>query len=371
MTRRLTEGFSWRPTVHDELLIDLCIGSRTSRPTDVLALWETWARGLSRPLGALEGGTARLLPLAAWRVRAVAGHLDSTDITNGIALRRALATSSVDSQHTLLANERLICSLKAFGIDVIVLKGTALRATIYPAPATRPVSDLDVLIDPSMLDAARVWVAANGGTLGYATIPTARSRAFRHAADTTVLDGTIDLHWRLLADSFDERLDEALRTRVVQFEIGSTTTTTLSPEDHLLHAIAHGMWTNPLSPIRWVVDAALLLETHPIDWSIVLGEASARRLSDRMHVALSYLRERFGVPVPIPVLDALMKRSSCGASPFPLTGMRWSKTGYGRAFDLLVARYVHGSTSWPLTRRVSMYPSYARFVVSATSRRDG
>ena len=53
--------------------------------------------------------------------------------------------------HMMLAAEleALLAMLHPLGVDPIVLKGMALGTTLYATPPTRPVSDVDILIERS------------------------------------------------------------------------------------------------------------------------------------------------------------------------------------------------------------------------------
>ena len=56
-----------------------------------------------------------------------------------------------DTIHGVARRELLRATLRRFaeaGVPVIVLKGAALAALVYPSPALRPMRDLDLLVQP-------------------------------------------------------------------------------------------------------------------------------------------------------------------------------------------------------------------------------
>jgi len=51
--------------------------------------------------------------------------------------------------------ERILAAFERADIPVILLKGAALAQTLYPDPALRPMSDLDLLVHPSAVSSAQ------------------------------------------------------------------------------------------------------------------------------------------------------------------------------------------------------------------------
>ena len=69
-------------------------------------------------------------------------------------------------RNTIIFNElkTLLKILKHANIDVVLLKGTALIASVYPDLAFRFMSDIDILIRENDLVKARENLLANGYT---------------------------------------------------------------------------------------------------------------------------------------------------------------------------------------------------------------
>ena len=95
---------------------------------------------------------------------------------------------------------RLLGRFQAEGIPVIPLKGPVLGETLYPHPALRPSSDLDLLIRSEM----RLSVDRFLQSLGYLRVADAHSWDFDIAYDrATLYEGAagvrVDLHWGLVS----------------------------------------------------------------------------------------------------------------------------------------------------------------------------
>ena len=75
----------------------------------------------------------------------------------------------------------------------------------------------------------------------------------------------------------------------------------------LFHAIVHGIRWNPEPPIRWIVDAMIVLRRSEgaIDWQRLVASAGALKLSNRLWLGLSHLAARYRAPVPPWVLERL------------------------------------------------------------------
>ena len=108
---------------------------------------------------------------------------------------------------SLHAAESLRSLLEAFrvaGIPAIPLKGPLLAERLYPDPALRPTSDLDLLIGKA--DLGRVDELLS--RLGYRRAPDAHTFEFDVAYDRATFYNhaeltPVDLHWDLLSTSSD------------------------------------------------------------------------------------------------------------------------------------------------------------------------
>jgi hypothetical protein len=193
-------------------------------------------------------------------------------------LRTAAALDAVRERHV----QSLLTAFMAAGIDILLLKGTALAYIVYPAPHLRPRADIDVMIQRHTLDAAERVLATRGWTR-----PTERdaelSAAQRHyvkSRPSGVLEH-LDVHWKIAnpqtfanALAFDE-----LRARAVQIPALGPGAWTLSRADALflacVHRVAHH---DDALQMLWLWDIHLLcrlLCDSDADRVVTLADRSA------------------------------------------------------------------------------------------------
>jgi hypothetical protein len=187
----------------------------------------------------LQSGAAALV---WWRAR-VSGLKDTQTAAN---LREAYRFQTIQAAIREREISFLFAKLAEAGVEPILVKGWAI-ARHYPEIGLRPQGDIDIVVRPKHLAAAR-WVLSGPTFEAY----------------------EVDLDHREFANLKAARLNEIYgRSRVV--ELGDVPIRVLSPEDHLaflcLHNLRHGAW-RPL----WFCDIAAALEGRPadFDWDLCL-----------------------------------------------------------------------------------------------------
>lgn len=153
----------------------------------------------------------------------------------------------------------------------VLLKGTALGRLVYDHPAHRPSSDFDILVPANALPGAVAALQRAGGTAYHTSF---------HATTVSMPGGRlVDLHRSPYHTAFRESHVAPLFTRLRRIppeESASRPWFALGNADQLLHTFMHGLNPSPCPPIRWIVDAALLLrrERGQIDWDLFAHEAA-------------------------------------------------------------------------------------------------
>jgi hypothetical protein len=180
-----------------------------------------------------------------WRIRGSALAATST----GEGFQHAYRLHTLQAELYTRWLTEAVRRLDAAGVEALLIKGWSV-ARRYPEPGLRPYSDLDFIIRPGQLDAARAAFAAPPS-----------------------LECAVDLHdgpSRVDPVEFDA-LVECAETA----SLGSVRVRMLGPEDHLrllaMHALRHGVF-RPL----WLVDLAVCVEGRRpgFDWDRCLGPAS-------------------------------------------------------------------------------------------------
>jgi hypothetical protein len=231
--------------------------------------------------------------------------LSETDLASGVpepVLDRLQQTRYAVALHNqpLLAEAQQLLSEAGSGLGLgplVVLKGAALLATVYPDTSLRVLADVDLLAaDP----AVRRRLAA------------AEQREITH--------GVADLHWGLKTRPSLWPLPlahvEEMLERTEEVLLLGSPVQTLSPEDHLLWLLWHDFCHADPEPDR-LVDLAWLIHTQRqrLDWDLVLKAAERWGIVAACYPALQTLAEELALAIPPEVI------SRCQAQ----TGLTWLK----------------------------------------------
>jgi hypothetical protein len=199
------------------------------------------------------------------------------------------------------------------GIAVIVLKGPVLAERVYPDPALRPFSDLDLLVPP----ADRVRMDGVLAALGHRRVADEHSWEFDLAFDGATLyespEGVrLDLHWALLTEPrfVWSAAGAEIWARSVPITVAGQPARGLGREDLLLYLAAHLAVHHSLGGLLRYWDVALLLEreSEAIDWATLPTRAMRWRTRRALFFGLLGARALFDARVPEAVLAALRPR---------------------------------------------------------------
>jgi hypothetical protein len=281
------------PDARQTLLLRAALGAGE----DARAAWERFTAAGGR-IEELDAASVRLLP-QLYR------NLEAVGVPGGeamIKLRGVYRHAWYRNQVLLHAAGSSVRALQGAGIRVMALKGAAVTA-LYPGGlGTRPMNDVDLLVEPADVDRA-VGVLAELGYAPAGVQPLVVARRIRHAMPFRRADGVeIDLHWHLLVHAGDDR---AVWARARPGALAGAPILVPAPADQLLHTCVHGLGAVP-APVRWVADAALIIRAAgDLDWDVVVEQAQTRDLTVVTAAALDFLAGEIGVPVPARVIETL------------------------------------------------------------------
>lgn len=252
----------------------------------------------------------RLAPLLYRRLLAAPPHV-APDPESLAALRRAYL-------HTLAVNERarteltlLAATMASRGAPPLLLKGAHLAFGVYADPATRPMSDLDLLVAPARVAEAAAAIEA----VGYVPVTAYSIDAERaHSAHLPafVAPGRlpVELHWSLLRPAHACRPDvAALIRRGRPFPAFGEAARVLDPADAFLHLALHAIVKDGLDGgLRAAADMATLIAAtaHDPSWRESPERARAAG-AERVHdLALALVRRLLPglLPDPLPLTPA-------------------------------------------------------------------
>ena len=281
-------------------------------PTAAAAAARQWLDTVD--FDAIAEGEMRLMPMLHDRLRALGIDHPLAGRIRGLYRRAWYVDQTM--RRDLAA---LIATVARVSPDVVLLKGAALGLYAYADPAHRPFADFDILVPDA--DQERVIAAL------VAEQATPRFYAF-HAFTVRLTNGReVDVHRSPYHEAFGAALVAPLFGRLRRLAGPASAPSpapaawsTLGDADQLLHTLVHGLKPNPIAPIRWLVDAVLLVRAagETFDWDTLVAEAG--RL-DFVEPAIVGLREiaRFE---PSPALSQALETLGRHTTPQALAA--WS-----------------------------------------------
>jgi len=267
---------------------------------EAIAAYRTW-RGTVDLSGNFDRTVFRLLPLLYSNLTALGVEDDLTS-----RLKGSFRLAWVANQRVFERTRPILEALLQAGFPVMALKGAPLALRYYEAVATRPMSDVDLLIPEQNANAAQ-RVLANLGLKPYFALDEDTLR-FRHANLFTGPDQfQFDLHWNVVPEFCGSSAEAAFWTTAEAFTFLDREILMPDPTRMLLHTLLHGVYWNAETPVRWVADAMCIFRRRSadIDWSWLTAFTERHRLSSRTWLGLSYLREHFAAPVPRETIERL------------------------------------------------------------------
>jgi Uncharacterised nucleotidyltransferase len=152
--------------------------------------------------------------------------------------------------------------------SVVLLKGAALGPLVYADSAHRPFDDFDILVREE--DQQRVITALliNGAC---------SERYALHARTVRLPCGIdVDIHRSPYHHAFSKQHVTPLFSRLRPIGVAGQGPSwmTLGDTDQLLHTFVHGLRPSFIAPIRWIIDAVLLVRRFrtTIDWEFLVRE---------------------------------------------------------------------------------------------------
>ena len=200
----------------------------------------------------------------------------------------------------------IVAAFKDEGVRVLVLKGPALGRTVYPDPALRPASDLDLLVKPDDMVQSREILEDLGyncdARLFDAEESLYKDEKFLHL-DNPRDYRAIELHWRLhsLLGIRQDAQTEELFDRAIRVETTSLTFEALDPVDALIHtAINNAFGHDDGMRLIWAYDVKMLALSLavPGDWEQLQKRSvqwSARRA---VELSIEMARAWLGLRLP-------------------------------------------------------------------------
>jgi Uncharacterised nucleotidyltransferase len=210
-----------------------------------------------------------VIPLLYW-------HLNTTfaEAVPKPILDRLQSQFRINTCHNLILTHELFKCLRLFAahdIPAIPYKGPALAAYAYGNLALRQFSDLDILVRQRDVLKAKDLVLSQGYQPTYQLTPWQEAAHLCTGWDYTFERAEpyvhLEIHWCIVPKYFSFSLDlESAWKRLETISLAGTPVASLPPEELLLTLCVHGgkhYW----EILKWIVDIAELIRTHPeMDW---------------------------------------------------------------------------------------------------------
>jgi hypothetical protein len=173
----------------------------------------------------------------------------------------------------------------AQGIAYVVMKGVHVRECIYPDPAVRPASDIDILVAPQDRRRAAQLLLDNGYTAQVLPNNVSFEASFRKGP----VD--IDLHWSMLREG-RTRVD--LTAGLLARRQQTHGVWGLSDSDAVFMMLTHPAFgkyvCSPNMGLGRVADFMQWVQQKPVDWPAVVALLEAAGLKTAGWIMLSWFR---------------------------------------------------------------------------------
>ncbi|MGN7613874.1 nucleotidyltransferase family protein, partial [Magnetococcales bacterium HHB-1] len=199
--------------------------------------------------------------------------------------------------------------LSANNIEFLIIKGMALAQLYYPHLTHRPMGDIDLVVQRNDIKRT-LEILSYHGFIKQEEV-TCNPKAVQALSMLSPEQIPIDIHSAVLHSSLWPDADQQFWQNKQAFKpINRVGIHVLSHTDHLLLTLLHGFRHNPISPIRWIVDAGYILRKNCIDWSYLQRQAIEHDCTSLLYAALHYLKTEMRQNIPDRLLNALQNNPS-------------------------------------------------------------
>ena len=251
----------------------------------------------------------RAVPVVYPRLRALAMDIVPGDVSD--QMRRLALVSDFAMLHLEARLKESLRRLETDHVRVMLLKGAALANSAYAGVRQRPMSDLDILVDPSNARLARRLMLDAGWRDVVGGIPEHVYERHHHLpplCDARSTELQLEIHTALFPErqpfAFDARdLWDRARPLGAQFPNAYVP----DPIHLLLHACLHFFWSHQgrFGVWRTIRDVDALTRQGKFDWDAFVGVARSSRGATSCYWTFRIAELSAGVTVPSRVMDQL------------------------------------------------------------------
>jgi hypothetical protein len=235
-----------------------------------------------------------------------------------IEVERQLAILSLDTEFRMrLLKKRLEGSLVALNranIDVLLLKGSALAATVYESFEARPMRDIDILVRPGQAEKAREIMLSVGWGVDPGVPDDISYGTHQHLPPLRDLGGSglhLEIHRSILPARHPFRFtDDEIWDAACPVALGAGRALVMHPTHHAVHIAIHFAWLHMMRVRAWTTfrDLHALACGDAFDWQRFASFATSIGASSCCYWALRIGQELAGLMVPAAVMRQLEPR---------------------------------------------------------------
>lgn len=254
-----------------------------------------------------------ILPLFYWRLRSLPSDFQPPESIID-RLRRTFLQSRVSCMRMERQLSEILCAFQEEGVRALVLRGPGLGWTVYPDPALRPSSDIDLLVHPGQMVTARAVLQRLGykclGKRFEITRDFFREEEFIHR-ELPRENFPVDLHWihwelHPFFKSSGEETVQDLFYRARQVEYSALSFETLHPVDAVIQGTIHATIIHKDDMrLIWLYDTVLLARQLrvPQDWLTLQERSVSWRARLPVEYGLRMAQVWFGLQLPEELSD--------------------------------------------------------------------
>ena len=234
--------------------------------------------------------------------------------------------------------------LQPDGVDVVVLKGTALAHLDYPHPSHRAYGDVDLLITASQIEHAEARLVAVGGRRVHDEPRPGFDRRFGKGSSYRMPSGfEVDLHRTLALGPFGLAIEpRVLLAEQQAFSLAGREVLALGRTRRFVHACYHAVLGRARAHYVPLVDLVLTAPRDADEMAAVIDLAVRWRGEVVIDAAIAAAIERLGWPAPDHVTRALDELRGSGREHRWLDGY----VGAGRSSARLTFSAIEALESW-------------------------
>jgi hypothetical protein len=217
----------------------------------------------------------------------------------------------------------LLSVLAADGVRALPFKGPALSLAAYGDLGVRDSIDLDVVVRPDDIDAARAAMIRAGYAPRTEMSPAQErtlQRSFGHFVYAAPHGGAaVELHWRFAAPRYPWSIPaEEVFSRAVTIDLAGSPIASPDATDQLLLQLMHGA-RHQWERLEWLVAFAQLLRRVGENEEVLIERAEANGSSRALSLALRLAHDLLGAPLS-PRLAALAGEERSAARAAQIVG---------------------------------------------------